>query len=144
MSVDPVWLTTAGEYAALAEPRSCVIIGELRSEIDGGTVVALEISPPFSDPRLSPPGVNEKFILVSRAWGRSYSLTVDNVSRVHLYDTPMLVRTSRLLDLDSLRTTTYSRLQIQPLPRGALFRDRADAERYAAGVREANRETPKS
>jgi hypothetical protein len=56
----------------------------------------------------------------------------------------MLIRTGRLLDLDSLRTMTYSRHQIQPLPRGALFRDRSDAERYAAGIRQANRATQKS
>jgi hypothetical protein len=81
---------------------------------------------------------------LSRARGRSYSLTVDAISRVHFYDAPMLVRTGRLLDLDSLRTKTYSLHQVQPLPRGALFRDRRDAERYAAGIRQANRETKRS
>jgi hypothetical protein len=139
MNQRPLWLTTAGEYAPLAEPRRCSFAAELKSEIDGGSVVLLEIDPPFSDPRLLPPAVNERFIAVSRAIGNTYSLTQESLSRVFLYDAPLLIRAARILDQSCLSTLTYNRQNLQPLPRGALFRDRQSADRYVATIDEANR-----
>jgi hypothetical protein len=138
MMQDPLWLTTAGEYDPLAQPRSCTVVGELKSQIDGGTIVVLRIDPPFSDPQLSPPASREELVVISRALGATYSLTKQSVSQVSVHDSPLLIRVGRVVDQSALVTMTYNRQHIQPLPRGALFRTKEGAEELWANIRTAN------
>ncbi len=130
MTGNALWLTTAGEYGPLAEPRKCLIAGEFKSEIDGGTVVVLKVDPPFSDLHLTRAALSEEFVIVSRALGQTYSRTVEVVSPVFLYDVPLLMRTARIIDPNSLVTRTYNLQQIQLLPREALFRDKDAAQMF--------------
>jgi hypothetical protein len=46
MSDTTFWLTTAGEYARLGAPRKCSLIAEIRSQYDGGTLLAFAIDLP--------------------------------------------------------------------------------------------------
>lgn len=126
------WLSMSGEYGPLSRPRECHFIGELSSMIDGGTIVALRVSPPFSDEHLEPPAVNEAHVVVSRAFGKTYSLGEDAIQRFLLFDAPMPVRVGRILDLSCLTHSSYDRRHIQPLPRGALFANEADAQAFSS------------
>jgi hypothetical protein len=125
-----VWLTAAGEYGPLTQPRKCVVLGEITSAADRGTVVALAIDPPFSDFNLSPPSVNESIVIVAGVFGRSYSLTAERVAAVENFDTPLLVSIGRLLDLTVLAERIFTQENVQVLPRGALFRSEEDAVRF--------------
>jgi len=140
MNETVTWQTTVGEYGPLALPRKCQIMGDVRSGIDGGFVVALKVEPSFSDSNLVPPSVNETLVLISRAMGRSYSLKAEELGRVFSFDAPLLVRLYRALDSSILATGEFTRSQIQLLPRGALFRSRDDAMQYANGLGIANQE----
>jgi hypothetical protein len=138
MSETVVWLTTAGEYGPLAQPRKCVVLGEIKSSADGGTVVALAIDPPFSDPNLSPPCVNEAIVMVAGVWGRSYSLTAKRVLAIGNFDSPLLVSVCRPLEATVLAEGIFTRQNIQVLPRGALFRSEEGAARLLNTITEAN------
>ena len=133
-----VWLTTAGEYGPLMQPRKCIVLGEIRSAADGGTVVALSIDPSFSDLKLSPPSINETVVMVARVFGRSYSLTTERVTAVKDFDSPLLVSVGRLLDPTALVERVFTRQNIRVLTRGALFRDEEGAVRFVNTIKEAN------
>jgi hypothetical protein len=118
-----LWLTTAGEYAALGLPRKCTILSEVRSEMDGGTLVAVSLDPPFSDPKLSPAAVQESAVLISRHFG-NYSITADGA--LGIVGT-LPVRVYRILDAEVLRGALTVAHQIQLFARGALTSTREQA-----------------
>lgn len=135
VSESSFWLTTAGEYGPLAHPRRCQLAGQLTSEIDNGTVVLVEVAPSFSDNTLSPPASNEFRVVISRGIGHTYSLTEESVLAAMRFDCALPVRIARIIDDRVLQVRTYSRLTLQPLTRGALFRDGESAARFASDHR---------
>lgn len=125
-----VWLTTAGEYGPLKQPRRCTVLGEMKSAADGGIIVALAIHPPFSDSNLSPPCIDESVVLVAAVFGRSYSLSTERVAAVLNFDSPLLVSVVRSLDPSTIPDRVFTRQNIQGLTRGALFRSEEEATRF--------------
>ncbi len=128
MSRNPdFYLTAAGEYTPLAEPRACWVIERL-SDAPGDEYLLVEIRPAFVATDSSGADICT-VVLSARHRGDSFAA---------IASWPMHVYVSRILDERLLRTPCFNKAQLEVIAWGRLYRsfqDAArDAERHATAV----------
>ncbi len=106
------FLTTAGEYSGLAEPRACWTIGRLKDAVRDDYLL-VEIEPPLSGQSFGLGAKDIAFLLLStKLKGRSlFPIT----------EWPCYVFVSRVLDEAVLKSLAFSAGQVEMIAWGFLY-----------------------
>jgi hypothetical protein len=117
------FLSSAGEYAPLADPRACNCVARLRDAMRDDYML-IEIDPPLQDFRLSQSVANANALLIST---KLQGETLFPIARW-----PVSVYVAVILDESVGRNHEFTLEQIQLIAWGMLFQSAADARSHAS------------
>ena len=120
------FITTAGEYGPLAEPRACWPRARLSDEIRDDYML-IEIDPALIGQPFGLGATDIRDLIIST---RLEGCTLFSISKW-----PTLVYVARILDDAVLRARTFTGGQVELIAWGALLRTHEEAACYAASFR---------
>lgn len=106
------FLSTAGEYEPLAEPRACWALARLQDPIRNDHML-IRIEPPLSGQEFNLGNMEIRQLVIS---ARHQGYTLYPIS-----EWPSFVYVARILDDAILQTLSFTRGQIEPVAWGLIF-----------------------
>jgi hypothetical protein len=106
------YLTTAGEYSELAEPRACHTLGR-RKDKNRDDYMLVEIDPPLSGRTFGLGGQDIRLLLLST--------TLANKSLFPITEWPAYVYVARIVDESAFTNLEFTAQQVELIARGFLY-----------------------
>lgn len=116
------YLSTAGEYEALAEPRACAIRGRLR-DLSRDDYMLVEIDPPLVGQGYGLGGQDINHLLLSTRFSGQTLFPIT--------EWPISVYVTRVLNESILQSLSFTAEDVELVAWGKLFQDREEAEAVA-------------
>ena len=118
-SIPHFYLTTAGEYEPLAEPRPCWTLGRLRDSVRDDYMI-VRIAPPLTG-QLFGLGGNDISVLLLSSRHEGFTLFPIN-------EWPSYVYVARIVDEEVLKSSSFTSEQVQYIAKGTLYSSFNDAK----------------
>ncbi len=125
MSPPDFYLTTAGEYGPLSDPRACRQRARLSDELRDDYML-VDIDPPLPGQRFGLGGSDVTSLVIS---SRHHGHTLYPIS-----EWPSYVYVARVVDNRTPPASELSRGQVELIAWGTIFRSLQEAAEYAASV----------